>query len=71
MAFAGFHDGASDDTTSNDVTGAGISATNEWLYSHDGKCQILANQPTSHLDQTRYSPRPHQERQPADAAAVV
>ena len=38
MAFKKFNDGASDDTTSNDVIGAGTLATNGWLYSHDGKC---------------------------------
>ena len=48
MAFAGLNDGAPDDAVTNDFTGAETLATNEWLYSHDDKCQILANRPPSH-----------------------
>ena len=50
MAFAALNDGAPDDAATNDFTGAETLATNEWLYSHDDKCRILANRPANHLD---------------------
>ena len=71
MAFKKCNDGASDNATPNDFIVAGIPATNDWSYSHDDKCQILANRPPSHQDQPRYPPHPNQERQLADGVAVA
>ena len=71
IGFAGRNDWTSVNTTSNNVTGAGTPATNARLYSHDGKCRILANRPASHLDQISYSPYPLQEQQLAAGVAVV
>ena len=65
------NDVTADDVTSSDVIGAGTPATNDWLNSHDDKCQILANWPPSHLDLPKYPPHPHHEKQLADGVAVV
>ena len=56
---------------SSDVIGAGTPATNDWLYSHDDTCQILANQPPSHQDQPSYQPHPRHATLFADGVGAV